>query len=470
VIVASEIKSLLASGLVKPRIDRLAIDAYLALGYVPPDRTIYENIHTLEPGGAMAWRDGQVRHWKYWEPAYSTNGAVDSAEAVEEIRRLVAQAVRRQMVADVPVGAFLSGGLDSSTIVALMTEHTHQPVTTFSVGFGDLVNELPYARAVAEAYGTNHHELQMDIALDEMLLRMAHVYDEPFGDSSNIPTYLMSGFAARTVKVALAGDGGDEIFGGYSWYVHLLRGAPDGPEASLAARQLRAVVLRAMAKVGAPVAERRNAAVRACSGMIRQYPELWDRHLAWATLVNRDRTSLWGGQAPAADRSLRESFFPGPNVRGMNRATDFDVRCYLPGDILVKVDRAAMAHSLEVRAPFLDVDLVQFVLGLPWQLRFKGGQLKPLLKEACGSLWPRELHNREKQGFGGPITHWIRRPEVVHLLRRVTAPDSPLLALLPGAAAAVSLDLPEFTWEEAQFRWSILCLGLWLENHADCLS
>ena len=470
VILASEIKSLLASGLVSPRIDRLSIDAYLSLGYVPPDRTIYENVHTLDPGGAMTWHDGRVRRWKYWEPVYSAGGRVDAAEAIEEIRRLVAQAVKRQMVADVPVGAFLSGGLDSSTIVALMTEHARQPVATFSVGFGDLVNELPYARAVAEAYKTNHHELQMDIPLDEMLVRMAEVYDEPFGDSSNIPTYLMSGFAARTVKVALAGDGGDEIFGGYSWYIHLLRGAPDGPEASLAARRLRAFVLRAMAKVGAPVAHRRDAAVRACSGMVRQYPELWDRHLAWATLVNRDRSALWGGQPPGALGALREQFLPGPNVRGMDRASDFDVRCYLPGDILVKVDRAAMAHSLEVRAPFLDVDLVQFVLGLPWQLRFKGGQLKPLLKEACGSLWPPELRNREKQGFGGPITHWIRRPEVVHLLRRVTAPDSPLMALLPGAAAAVSLDLPELTWEEAQFRWSILCLGLWLENHSGSLS
>lgn len=470
VIVASEIKSLLVSGLARPKIDPLAIDAYLALGYVPPNRTVYENVHTLEPAGAITWQDGTMRRWKYWEPNYSTNESIDSAEAVEEIRRLVARAVKRQMVADVPVGAFLSGGLDSSTIVALMTEHTHQPVTTFSVGFGDLVNELPYARAVAEAYKTNHHELQMDIALDEMLQRMADVYDEPFADSSNIPTYLMSGFAARTVKVALAGDGGDEIFGGYSWYVHLLRGAPDGPQASLAARRLRAYLLRVMAKVGAPVADRRDAAVRACSPMVRQYPELWDRHLAWATLVSRDRSALWGGRPPGADRALRERFFPGTDVRGMDRATDFDVRCYLPGDILVKVDRAAMAHSLEVRAPFLDVDLVEFVLGLPWKLRFKGGELKPLLKEACGNLWPPELRQREKQGFGGPITHWVRRPEVVHLMRRVTAPDSPLMSLLPGAAAAVSLDLPELTWEEAQFRWSILCLGLWLERHSDGLS
>jgi len=468
-IFASEIKGLLVSGLVEPRIDRTAIDSYLGLGYVPPDRTVYENIHTLQPASAMTWEKGQMRQWRYWEPRYSTHHSIGAPDAVVEVRRLVAQAVKRQMVADVPVGAFLSGGLDSSTVVALMSEHTSRPVTTFSVGFGDLVNELPYARAVAHAYRTNHHELQMDIALDEMLQQMAEVYDEPFGDSSNIPTYLMCSFATRTVKVALAGDGGDEVFGGYTWYVHLLRNAPDGPESALALRWLKAQMWRVLAKTGLPVTRQRDAAYRACSESVIRYPDLWERHLAWATLLRRDRKALWGGHAPDGPQIVRDSFHPSAEVRGMDRATDFDVRCYLPGDILVKVDRAAMAHSLEVRAPFLDVDLVEFVLGLPWQLRFKGGELKPLLKEACGSLWPRELAGRGKQGFGGPISHWVRRPEVAHLIERVIAPDSPLVALLPGAAAAFDDAGVDLSWEEAQFRWSILCLGLWLEKRTDCL-
>ena len=466
---ASEIKSLLVSGLVEPRVDRIAIDGYLGLSYIPPDRTVYENIHTLDPAGAMTWEKGQIRRWRFWEPRYSVHSQIDGQEAIEEVRRLVAQAVKRQMVADVPVGAFLSGGLDSSTVVALMTEHTNQPVTTFSVGFGDLVNELPYARAVAHAYRTNHHELQMDIALDDMLEQMALVYDEPFADSSNIPTYLMCSFATRTVKVALAGDGGDEVFGGYTWYVHLLRNGPDGPDSSLALRRLKALSWRALAKMGLPVSEQRDAAYRACSALVVRYPDLWERHLAWATLLLRDRTSLWGGRPPEGQRIVRENFYPPPGVRGMDRATDFDVRCYLPGDILVKVDRAAMAHSLEVRAPFLDVDLAEFVLGLPWQIRFKGGELKPLLKEACGSLWPRELAGRGKQGFGGPISHWVRRPEVAHLIARVTDPSSPLVALLPGAPNALKDCGAELSWEEAQFRWSILCLGLWLEKRTDFL-
>jgi asparagine synthase (glutamine-hydrolysing) len=469
VMFASEIKSLLASGLISPTIDRLAIDAYLGMAYIPPDRTAYTDIHTLEPGTAMSLENGKMRRWRYWEPTYSAATKMDWHEAVGEVRRLVAQAVKRQMVADVPVGAFLSGGLDSSTVVALMTEHARQPVTTFSVGFGDLTNELPYARAVAEQYKTNHHELQMDIPLDEMLLRMAEVYDEPFADSSNIPTYLMCGFARRTVKVALAGDGGDEIFGGYSWYLHLLRNGPDGPEASLAMRKLKALALRVLAKAGLPVADRRNAAVNAYSPEVLRHPDLWERHWTWATLLNRDRSVLWGGKPPGGADILRQNFFPAAGVRGMDRAADFDIRSYLPGDILVKVDRAAMAHGLEVRAPFLDVDLTQFVLGLPWQMRFKGGELKPLLKEACGSLWPKELAGRGKQGFGGPIAHWIRRPEVVHLIDRVTAPGSPLLALLPGAATAFSGGGPNLSWDESQVRWTILCLGLWLESRTQYL-
>lgn len=470
VIFASEIKSLIASGLVRPTIDRLSIDAYLSLTYVPPNRTVYSNIHTLEPGSAMAWENGRMRQWRYWEPSYSAADKIDWQEAVEETRRLVEQAVKRQMVADVPVGAFLSGGLDSSTVVALMTRHSNHPVATFSVGFGDLVNELPYARAVAQQYNTDHHELQMDIPLDEMLERMAQVYDEPFADSSNIPTYLMCGFARRSVKVALAGDGGDEVFGGYAWYLHLLRNGPDGPEAPLAIRKLRALALRVLAKPGLPVARLRDDAVNACSPEVLRYPDLWERHYAWASFFKRDRAALWGGNAPDFEPVFRQDYAPPAGLRGMDRATDLDIRCYLPGDILVKVDRAAMAHSLEVRAPFLDVDLVQFVLGLPWRIRFKGGELKPLLKEACGSLWPKELAGREKQGFGGPIAHWIRRPEVLHLIRRVTSPGSPLLSLLPGAAAVLDgTDGPRLPWEEAQFRWGLLCLGLWLESRGNYL-
>jgi len=466
-LLASEIKSLLASGLVEPRIDRISVDAYLALLYVPPDRTIYENVHTLRPGHALSWRDGHWRDWAYWQPVFSQHQKSDPLESVERLRFLIAQAVKRQMVADVPIGAFLSGGLDSSTIVALMTQHADQPVMTFSVGFGDLINELPYARAVARAYGTDHHEIQMAIPVGEILERMAEVYDEPFADSSNIPTYLVAEFAHRYVKVVLSGDGGDELFGGYEWYSWLLASeAARSGAVALGWTQLTALTWRVMTKASLPFHRQRDAAVRAYRASLsrRRHHDLWERHLALATGLKADRSALWNGRAPQdTEAAIRQAYCPDPDVQGMDRATDFDVRCYLPGDILVKVDRAAMAHGLETRAPFLDVDLVEYVWGLPWHVRFREGTLKYLLREACDKLWPEDVRNRSKQGFGAPVGSWIQRPDVQSLMKRVCAPNSPLMAVLPGARSA----LPGLN---PQLSWSILCLGLWLEKRSECLN
>lgn len=467
-LLASEIKALLASGLVPPRIDRISVDAYLALLYVPPDRTIYENVYTLPPAHALSWQRGQWRQWSYWRPAYSMQQISDPREAIERLRFLVAQAVRRQMVADVPVGAFLSGGLDSSTIVALMARQTDRPVVTFSVGFGDLINELPYARAVADTYHTDHHEIQMEVPVGELLERMAETYDEPFADSSNIPTYLMAGFARRHVKVVLSGDGGDELFGGYEWYLPLIADNNVRADAAIASLlKVSALAWRVLAKAGFPVRSQRDAAVHAYRTVSnkRRYPDLWDRHLALVTVFNtEERSASWNGGAPReTDAVIREIYGPEPIVEGMDRATDFDVRCYLPGDILVKVDRAAMAHGLETRAPLLDVDLVEFVLSLPNHLRFRDGALKYLLREACRDLWPEVVRNRSKQGFGAPLWDWIRRPDVQALIRRVCTPNSPLRTLLPGVRFP-------FQHLNPQQVWTMLCLGLWLEKRAGCLN
>jgi len=467
-LLASEIKALLASGLVKPRIDRISVDAYLALSYVPPDRTIYENVHTLRPGHALSWHNGHWRGWSYWEPAFSQQQISDPLESIERLRFLIVQAVKRQMVADVPVGAFLSGGLDSSTIVALMTRHTDQPVMTFSVGFGDLINELPYARAVAQTYHTSHHEIQLvEIPVAEMLERMAEVYDEPFADSSNIPTYLLAEFAHCYVKVVLTGDGGDELFGGYESYSWLLASeAARNDQGTIWLTRLAALAWRVISKAGLPFRRQRDAAIRAYSASLgkRQYRDLWERHLSFVTRLKADRSALWNGQAPKeTEAAIREMYAPSPSVQAMDRATDFDVRCYLPGDILVKVDRAAMAHGLETRAPFLDADLVEFVWGLPWRLRFRDANLKYLLREAYADLWPEAVRDRSKQGFGAPVWTWIQRSDVQTLMKRVCAPNSPLTAVLPGARSILSgLD--------PQLSWTILCLGLWLEKQSECVS
>lgn len=424
ILLASEIKSILASGLIEPKLDRLSIDAYLGLFYVPPDRSIYENIHPLPPASRMTCADGRVRIERYWEPRFSRH-LVDETSAVEEIRRLLTAAVARQCVADVPVGAFLSGGLDSSSIVALMSQVSASPARTFSAGFGDWINELPFARQVANLYRTEHHELQMDIDVAGMLAQMDGVYDEPLADSSNIPTYLIARHARRHVKVALSGDGGDELFGGYAWYAPLLENPPgDG---------------------GQP-------------------RDVWERHLSSSTGVMFDRSALWGArrQPPTAEH-LRERYRPPAAAAAqIDRACDWDVRAYLPGDILVKVDRAAMAHGLEVRAPLLDADLADFVLGLPREMRF-GGKLKRLLRAACEHLWPPEIRGRGKQGFGAPVSQWLELPDVAAMWRRVMRPASGLRSLLPGVADVEPQLRP-------QRKWSLLCLGLWLERRTACLA
>lgn len=421
-LIASEIKSILASELVAPRLDLHSIDEYLALFYVPPDRSIYANISPLRPGHAMQIDASGVRTWRYWQPRLS-NLEVDETEAVEEIRARAERAVARQMLADVPLGAFLSGGLDSSTIVALMGRRSAAAVRTFAVGFGDLIDELPFARDVAAAYQTDHHEIQANVDVPAMLQQMLDVYDEPFGDSSNIPTYLVAQFARRHVKVVLNGDGGDEIFGGYSWYVPL-RDEPDS---------------------AAP---------------------LWDRHLANSSHAALESAHLWKSpkRAKALD-ALRGRYAPGDSVQGLDHAVDFDLNCYLPGDILTKVDRAAMAHGLETRAPFLDVDLADFVLGLPSRMRFgkSGGSLKRLLRQACGELWPASVRSRGKQGFGAPVRRWLEMPDVARMWQAVACAGSPLAAVLPGVSEP-NLEL------RPQRKWTLLCLGLWLERNRQCLA
>lgn len=450
---ASELKSILASGLVEPRLDRVSCQAYLVLQYVPPQRTIYTGISTLRPAHACAWRHGHVREWRYWRPGYSGGEAGDEADVVEQCGSLIRQAVKRQMVADVPVGAFLSGGRDSGTIVALMSGLSTEPVRTFSVGFGSAISELPAARTMAARYGTCHSDIEMDIAVGDVLEDMATVYDEPFGDSSNIPTHLMCRFARQDVKVVLSGDGGDEVFGGYDWYPYFLSESPGKTgSASLLGLSVVKHCLRLLAKMGLPCGGRRDSAIEryARAAIGRRSSDCVDRHLSWVTVTgDRDLDT-------EVREAIRQSCTLPVASECMDRITDFDVNCYLPGDILVKVYRAAMANGLEVRAPFLDVDLVEFVIGLPWRLRFRNGELKYLLKRACGDLWTEPVRRGRKQGFGAPIRSWLMREDVRRHCERVLGKTSWLSESFPGCCKPAA---------NPQHRWNALCLGLWQEKH-----
>jgi len=462
-VLASEIKALLASGLVVPELDLDAIDAFLALGYVPPDRTAYRNVESLRPGHYLEWQAGHVAVTRYWKPKL-TVGSIALQDAAARLRELMVQAVRRQTVADVPVGAFLSGGVDSSTIVALMSLQAPAPVRTFSVGFGELINELPYARLVAHRYSTEHHEINLEIPpLGELFHRVSEAYDEPFGDSSSIPTYLMSEFARRHVKVVLSGDGGDELFGGYEWYQILLKSEADATPWSV--RATLGLLGRGRYLIGKALGQKRGSGKavdprRQMPSRARARSDAWTRHVASRLYFSEaERTRLWG---PARNRV--NSFAPGsyympePGTRGIDQAFYFDLTSYLPGDILVKVDRAAMAHGLETRTPFLDRDLVEFALSLPAQIKVTDADSKIIMRTALSEYWPPGIRTRPKQGFGVPFATWLSDPEIRELTLGVFAPGSRLRHLLPGLQSdSVPLDSYQ--------AWLLLTLGVWLEKH-----
>jgi asparagine synthase (glutamine-hydrolysing) len=448
---ASELKALVAARLVEPRLDLASVDAFLALGWVPPDRTIYRGVATLPPAHYLTWKAGTgaaVR--RYWSPKFEAR-PLSMVDAADRLRELIEQAVQRQMVADVPVGAFLSGGLDSSTIVALMQQHSPIPVKTFSVGFGSMINELPYARAVAKKYGTEHHEIDLatpDVA--PLLEKMCAVYDEPFADTSHIPTYLISEFARRSVKVVLSGDGGDELFGGYGWH-RFIAAAGSVPHSYL---------LWMVTRLASKATGDRNAALHRLSialGYNARWPDPWMQGVhSHVVLSAAERRAIW--RRPVETWTPAAAMHPDDSVRGLDRAFHFDLMHYLPGDILVKVDRAAMAHGLETRAPFLDRDLAEFALALPASLKVDGAQGKRVLREACNRYWPEELRDRPKQGFGSPIGVWMAQPEVEALRRRVTGRHSRLQELLPGAGRD--------SLQKRNYRaWILLTLGLWLDRH-----
>lgn len=409
---ASEIKALLASGLVHPRLDRDALAHYLQYLYVHPEQTIYANIHTLPPGHLLTFSAGEVCIRRYWHLP-DTRDELSPVHAVEQFRHLFRQAVARQLVADVPVGAFLSGGLDSSTVVALAA--AQKPgLETFAFRFRGATgeaDEIAHAAAVAAMHHTRHHILEdSDADIAALLVEMARIYDEPFADSSNIATFLIARLARQHLKVVLTGDGGDELLAGYPWYRDLLT----------------------------------------------------DTSASIAPGPARLRQNLYFSDATLAKFGLAPPRVPRPVVRSntIDDALRTDLLSYMPGDILVKIDRASMAHGLELRAPFLDVDLASFLISLPPRFKIDSTGDKLLLRHAFSDLWPPGVRTRGKQGFGAPVEEWLARRQVQALVRsRLRDPRHPLFALLPFDATRIAVD------RQNNQTWSLLTLALWLEEH-----
>ncbi|OLD96915.1 MAG: asparagine synthase (glutamine-hydrolyzing) [Candidatus Rokubacteria bacterium 13_1_20CM_4_68_9] len=381
------------------------LEAYLQYGYVPEPLSILEGVRRLPPGHTLTVKDGSLgaprRYWKSTGFFRSVTGpSRDSeADASESLWGHLESAVRSHLVSDVPVGAFLSGGVDSSAVVAIMAQAAGVPVKTFSVGFRESgYNELPYARRVAESLGTEHHELLVEPRDLGVLEEVLAAVDEPFADASAIPTYLVSRLARRHVKVVLSGDGGDELFAGYDRYVvdHQRRHLGLLGDAGLGG-VLR--VLSAGLPEGAPG---KNYLYNLSLPRLHRYLD------SISLFPAREMANLLEpAVVPHGESPFATALALGNGLDPLSRLQDLDLNTYLPGDILTKVDRMSMANSLEARVPLLDHPLVEFACGLPADLRFRAGQTKHLLKRTLRGRVPEEVLTRPKQGFGVPLELWF---------------------------------------------------------------
>ena len=404
---ASELGALLASERFQPRPDVDAIDSFLSLQYVPSPSTAFEGVLKLPAGNRLVCEAGTVHEPEpYFELSFAKPRTGTLSELTEELRARIDDAVRVRMVSDVPLGAFLSGGIDSSLIVAFMAMHSSQPVKTFSVGFTSKDHsELPYAKLVAERYGTDHHEMVVEPDMVSVIPEFVRHYGEPFGDSSALPTWYLCQYTRTGVTVALSGDGADEALAGYRRYSHLriarkIRRLP-GPLPSLVAGALGRIPIPAAQQVRGYGRRLMEAEHVRFLGLAAHIPH--EDRLAIYSPVMRERFAE-DQVAHRFERLLAESSTADP----VNRLLELDINTYLTDDILTKVDIASMAHSLEVRCPFVDQDLMMFAASLPGSVKLRGLKGKLILREVAKELLPDEILNRPKQGFGVPVDRWMR--------------------------------------------------------------
>jgi asparagine synthase (glutamine-hydrolysing) len=410
---ASEIKAILQYPGMSREVDPEALDLFLTLEYVPAPYSILKSVRKLPAGHILVFEDGEASIGEYWDLRPGA-GAVDFSLAREEFLGLLEESVRLRMISDVPLGAFLSGGIDSSAVVAFMARASALPVQTFSVGFEEKsYSELPFSRRVAAKFMTDHHERILSADIGELVDRLARSLDEPLGDFSNFPTYLVSRTARENVTVALSGDGGDEIFGGYEHYVaqKLARFADYPP-----LRPLRCLAGRAMRLV--PPSEKKKGLVNRAKRFSEGFANpAADRHFRWMLfLTARQKKRLYTPgfmrESFAAELPEREpfrAFFArSRGFAGINQDLYLDLKTYLADDIMVKVDRMSMASSLETRAPLLDYKLVEFAFSLPPEWKVRGTTGKWFFKKAMAGILDDETIYRQKEGFSIPIKNWLR--------------------------------------------------------------
>jgi asparagine synthase (glutamine-hydrolysing) len=461
---ASELKALLRQPGFSREIDPAALEAFLAFNSIPAPLTIFTEARKLPPGHVLVAERGEVEISRYARPAPVPASEVrtESDEALaEELRERMRDSVRAHLVSDVPVGVLLSGGIDSSALTALAAAESGYRVSTFSIGFEEQsFDELGQARLVAQRYGTDHHELILRPDAVDLLPRLVEAFDEPFGDSSALPTYLVSQLAADTVKVVLSGEGGDELFGGYYTYV-ADRLAPRVGRAAPFLRPLVELLPSSSQKVSFDYKAKRF--VRGA-----HLPPV-ERHHAWKEIFSPDAQEKLLSSARMSDPLdvYRERYAETEGADELARLQDLDLGIYLVDDLLVKTDRASMAHSLEARVPFLDPVVAELALALETKQKVRGFSKKRLLRRAAAPLLPREIIRGRKQGFSIPVAAWLRG-DLAPFARDVLSPETiERQGYLDAGAVAQVLD-EHISGKEDLSRqiWGLLAFTLWFDRYA----
>ncbi len=419
---ASEIKAILEATGVSRCIDPIGLEAYLSLGYVPAPLTLFDGIRKLPPASLMVVENGGFRVSQYWSLPDGVDPLRNETEWANEIRNCLERSVHSQMVSDVPIGAFLSGGIDSSAVVAFMAKHSASPVKTYSIGFDGggaeaYYNELPYAAEVSRRFRTEHREILVRPDVVRLLPRLIWHLDEPVADSALITTFLVSEFARRDVKVILSGVGGDELFGGYRRYL--------GAHYSRLYRRVPSWIrVRLLQRIASRLPSDRHSRVLDWSRLLRTFLETAERspdeqYRGYVQVFSSASIQeLLVVRSTERYDALAAAFTGSSSSDALQRLLNVDLRTQLPDDLLLLTDKMTMASSLECRVPFLDHELVELGSQIPAHYRIRGGELKYILKKALESVLPAEILNRKKRGFGAPVGAWLKG-ELAPTLRRL---------------------------------------------------
>jgi asparagine synthase (glutamine-hydrolysing) len=466
---ASEIKALLVHPHVPRRVNHYAIPLYLTYGYVPAPLTMFEGIYELPPGHTLTVSDGKIAIDPYWDVAnlHTDAEALSEQDYSHRLEELFEEAVRIRLMSDVPLGAFLSGGLDSTAIVACMTRLMDQPVKTFAIGFTDepSFNELEYARLAARTYRTDHHEFMVQPNAVDLVRGLVWHYDQPFADSSAIPTYLVAKLTREHVTVALTGDGGDELFAGYERFA----AARLAETYSRAPQFLRTALLRLLSTF--PESTSYYSPVRRMRRFIEHAPlPLAQRYLSWVGIFhNGFLPELLRGSVDVDPVSHFTSYFH--QVQGadlISQLLTVNAKTYLPGDLLVKADRMSMANSLEARSPFLDHELLEFAARIPSRLKLKGLTTKYIFKKAMKNLVPHEILHRKKHGFGVPVGRWFRTSLKDYVREVLLSPEALRRGYFREEAVRQLLDEHQAGKRDHSHRlWALLTFEVWHQVFLD---